>query len=518
MKTFVLDFVVILLFAFVPLAQAQTLDTFHYAQPLPQGATLGSSPVARAAWNALTPQQQSTYKQQLTNYVATKNQTAFANYIAARASSGWAGYNTLGGLARHYLIGDNSITYAPGFSTPKGQHSGATQQISNPFASATPTSGPAPLTVSFVGFTYQEPPGVEGYYYSWSFGDGQSSGYSTATHTYQSPGNYVATYAIAHLCFPVNCPAGTYPVAITVTGNQTDSDQDGLPDVFESQVAGLVTPFYHVSTGENSGTGFATFGNYVPETPIKVFGSVPPISNFRVTPMGFATSGSGVQYGFVRLDYLTLWNRDDGLQIGGTCSFDLTFSLGLAGFGASQILDGISSHPLDNERSAVLIAAPTLAPNQYDTNPNDYSAYSFYTAAHEGTVLDHSEYYDPSPPVSISGGAHLLVGLSRAKHSTYMFNPDGYPIVPSDIIAVTFATIQDLYDSGLIDYTDYEYYDFIAYSAFYECVIEHFGDQGGAFASTRTNVGEMNHPSVGSGFILDPQLSPKLTVPLWTLQ
>ncbi|MBI1748399.1 MAG: PKD domain-containing protein [Acidobacteria bacterium] len=457
----------------------------------------------------------------MTNLVVSNNQKAFANYLGFRGDSNWAGFNLLGTHVRHYAVSDGSITYTPAFSVAKGSHPNVTQQVSGPQATATPTSGPAPLTVAFVGVTYPyqgidiRPPR---YFYSWNFGDGQSSGSPTVTHTYQTPGNYVATYTISGgLCEP-GYPCFSASIAITVTANQPDSDADGLPDAFENQVANLLTPQYHVSSGEQSGTGFAIFGDYVPETPTQVFGPVPPRSYFRVTPLGFATSQSGVQYGFIRLDYLTLWNRDDGLNIGGSCVFDLTFSLGLAGFSASQILDGIASHPLDNERSAVLIAAPTLAPNTYSTNTNDYSAYSFYTAAHEGTVLDASEYFDPSPAVPVSGGAHLIVGLSRSKHGTYMFNPNGYPLVPIDIRVATFAIIQFLYDTGQIDYLDYEIYNFIAYSAFYQCVIEHFGDQGGAYASARTNVGEISHPGVGSGFILDPQLSPKLTVPLWTLQ
>jgi len=32
---------------------------------------------------------------------------------------------------------------------------------------------------------------------------------------------------------------------------------------------------------------------------------------FRVTPVGFAYTTTGQQYGFLQIDYLTLWNRDD---------------------------------------------------------------------------------------------------------------------------------------------------------------------------------------------------------------
>jgi hypothetical protein len=481
---------------------------------------VGSSPAARAAWNALTAQQQSQYKQELMTLAVPANQKAFAAYSGTRGNSSWAGFPALGSRLSHNAININSITSTPIFDTNKGSHPNVTQQIPSPQATASPTSGPAPLTVTFVGVTYPfqycEAGCVQYDWPNWSFGDGQNSPGSTVTHTYATPGNYIATFSIFN---PIRCDIGgpcfIASVAISVTGTKTDSDQDGLPNTFEAQVANLLTPFYHVSTSEKTGTGFAIFGDFVPETPVQIFGPVPPRSYFRVTPMGFANGGS-TQYGFVRLDYLTLWNRDDGLSIGGLCAVDLTFALDLAGFDASQILNGATSHPLDNERSAVLIAAPTTAFNTYDTNANNYFAYSFFTAAHEGTVLDRSQFYDPSPPVPVSGGAHLVVFLSRAKHGTYTFNPNGLPLVPDVVIVATFETIQFLFDNLLITPEKYYAYSVAAYSAFYECVIEHFGDQGGEFGLAKTNVGEIAHPSVG--FILDPKLSPKLTVPLWRLQ
>src|SRR5512142_157271 len=90
-----------------------------------------------------------------------------------------------------------------------------------------------------------------------------------------------------------------------------DQDGDGLDQGFERQLADAFTPVYHISAGERAGTGFATFADRVPQTVASVSGPVPPISYFRVQPLGGATA-NGVPVGVVRLDYLTLWNRDDG--------------------------------------------------------------------------------------------------------------------------------------------------------------------------------------------------------------
>src|SRR5262249_22236952 len=161
----------------------------------------------------------------------------------------------------------------------------------------------------------------------------------------------------------------------------------------ESDVGDVFTPFYAVSGGENGGTGFATFGDYVPQTVTQVFGPVPPYSYFRVQPLGVGSAG-GVPVGVLRLDYLTLWNRGDGLDVSGYCVGGLVLMLGLIGLGAGAFLDGFQAHWLDNERSAALVAAP-LVDGGYNPDPWAYSAYSYYTAAHEDTFTDHSQFLFP---------------------------------------------------------------------------------------------------------------------------
>ncbi len=281
---------------------------------------------------------------------------------------------------------------------------------------------------------------------------------------------------------------------------EPDVDNDGLPDWFESQISDLFTPYYHVSAAERTGTAFGLMGDYVPETPIALHGPMPPHSYYRVKPLGF-TINSGVQYGVLRIDYLTLWNRDDGLSASIGCEATETIAFGLAGLAFSELLPVVSSHDLDNERSLMLVSAPTTAPNSYNLNPYGYSAYFYYTAAHEWTIFDQSIAWSLS---NWPAGTHPEVALSSGKHSTYLgFNPDGLPLTPSSIIASAYSTLDALYWDGIIDDETYWAYYFGATEAFYSCVVEGFSDRGGAYADVRTNVGEPEHPINGSHFILD---------------
>lgn len=302
-------------------------------------------------------------------------------------------------------------------------------------------------------------------------------------------------------------------VAAIRPADSTDGDGDGLPDDFEQNLADAFTPLYHVSAGEAPGTGFATFVPGLPYEAVQsVSGPVPPTSYFAVTPLGLATNAGGQTVMAIRLDYFTLWNQDDGLQIGDTCSVGLGVTLGLIGLDVSLVLDGASGHFLDNERSAALVAAPLNPDGSVDFNPGDYAGYSYYTAAHEGTFLDHSAYLNPSSPVPAYN--HLNLALSQAKHSTYTFNPDGMPIMPDWVISSVYATIDSLWLDGIIDDPTYLTYQFLADTVFYSCIIEHFGDQGGSFAQSRTNVGEPGSPLNGSAFIADPEIAPKFAA-LW---
>jgi hypothetical protein len=137
-----------------------------------------------------------------------------------------------------------------------------------------------------------------------------------------------------------------------------------------------------------------------------------------------------------------------------------------------------------------------------------------YTAGHEGTFTDTSAYFVPSQPVP--AGPHINLALSRAKHATYTFNPDFYPLLPTWFIGSVYSTIDFLWISQVIkDPWLYLALLALADGVFFLCFVEHFTDMGAWFADPRINVGEPGRPINGSSFIADPDLAPKLTVPLW---
>ncbi|MGH9949113.1 MAG: hypothetical protein ACRD6X_18230, partial [Pyrinomonadaceae bacterium] len=283
----------------------------------------------------------------------------------------------------------------------------------------------------------------------------------------------------------------------------------GLPDSFENALADGFTPNYFVSGGENNGTGFARFNNSVPQTVSQVFGTNPPISHFRVTPLRFETGSDGVQYGLLQIDYLTLWNRDDGLSVGAVCTSGLTLAAGLVGFSTSQALDGLGSHNLDNERSAMLVAAPVTTPNTFNTNFSSYRAFQLFTSAHEGTLLfDQSFLYSFYQPISFGG--HVPLALSRSKHATYAFNPNFFPIFQRYIIYSAYAAVSYLRYSGRISSFQYLVFLYLLNTVFFTCAVDRFQNQGGLLSGNRINVGELANPINGSGFIRDRQLTSKL--------
>jgi hypothetical protein len=337
-----------------------------------------------------------------------------------------------------------------------------------------------------------------------------------------------------------------------------DSDGDSVPDGVEYSVANSFTPTYHVSDHEQSGTGFATMQDQPPENVQTSYGPTPPISYYRVTSSNYIGTGTD-QYGntvyhrYLRIDYLTLWNEDDGLAHGLTCDLAVGGSLGYAegllsgviGFDVAAISAGLGGHYLDNEHSAVLVAVQVNGPNDM-TFPSDYTLYNaveYFTAAHEHTGVDASEYFAPN--TAIPHDTHIDLYLSQSKHSTYFYNPDRKPIVVSgseldfiEGVLIPYLGIDfwwDYYDWCPVDpnyyyivlpdgeivfgidngdgscYLPDYYYDLpwvaavevLADETFTDCLGEHFTDLGPMFAQQTINVGEPNNPSYGNHFIQD---------------
>src|SRR5215207_2433088 len=149
------------------------------------------------------------------------------------------------------------------------------------------------------------------------------------------------TPQICYDCEPIEDPdpyPTPYPTPVpTPVPSGSDADADGLPESFENQLADSFTPFYHVSAGEPD--NFATFFDSPTQMVQQSLGKT-PFSYFRVQPLGFAYNYWGQLVSVLRIDYLTLWDHDSGLVVGGNCSIFPP----LSGFAGSY------NHIIDNER------------------------------------------------------------------------------------------------------------------------------------------------------------------------
>jgi hypothetical protein len=67
-----------------------------------------------------------------------------------------------------------------------------------------------------------------------------------------------------------------------------------------------------------------------------------------------------------------------------------------------------------------MLVAALLVNGSFNPDPNAYSLYTVYMAAHEGTITDQSAYADFTP--AVPAGNHLNLAQSLSKHNTYNFN------------------------------------------------------------------------------------------------
>jgi PKD repeat protein len=86
----------------------------------------------------------------------------------------------------------------------------APNQLPVAVVTATPTTGTAPLAVSFSGAGSSDPDGSI-VTYAWTFGDGGTSGLVSPSHTYASAGTYTATLNVT------DNRGGTASMSVTIT-------------------------------------------------------------------------------------------------------------------------------------------------------------------------------------------------------------------------------------------------------------------------------------------------------------
>ena len=90
-------------------------------------------------------------------------------------------------------------------------------------ASAVPTSGSAPLGVSFSASTSG---GVSPLSFAWTFGDGGTSAAQSPMHTYATSGSFTASVTVTD----GKARSSSSSVTVTVAATVADRDHDGVPD------------------------------------------------------------------------------------------------------------------------------------------------------------------------------------------------------------------------------------------------------------------------------------------------
>src|SRR5581483_7749697 len=93
-------------------------------------------------------------------------------------------------------------------------------------AGASPTTGNAPLSVSFTGSATG---GTAPYSYSWNFGDGSSSTAQNPSHTYSSAGTFTATLTVTDSSSPAKTATATATVTVSAVGNPLAATASAVP-------------------------------------------------------------------------------------------------------------------------------------------------------------------------------------------------------------------------------------------------------------------------------------------------
>jgi glucose/arabinose dehydrogenase/PKD repeat protein len=279
-------------------------------------------------------------------------------------------------------------------------------------ASANPTSGPAPLTVSFDGSGSTDPDG-DALTYEWDFGDGtpHASG-AKVSHTYTNPGTFTATLTVrdgrggvgtatvridsgnAPPTPTITSPAATDRFAvgqeITLTGSATDPEDGPLPDSALSWTVikhhdTHVHPFLPPTTGNN----------------VKIIGPEP--EDFAATTTTYleiqltATDSRGLTTTVVRNMYPKL--------------VDLTFQTSPSGLRLD--VAGVSLTAPQTVKSWEAWQIGVNAPDQVDGSGNSWT----FDTWSDGGTASHAIITPPVP-------ATYTATFKKSETQTFTFLPD----------------------------------------------------------------------------------------------
>ena len=131
----------------------------------------------------------------------------------------------------------------------------ATNYPPSPVANATPSSGSAPLAVTFSSAGSADPEGST-LSYNWNFGDGTSSTAASPSHTYSTNGNYAAQLTISDGTTSVSAASITISVADAASGLVAAYSFDEGSGITTTDVSGKT------NTGTISNATWTAAGKY----------------------------------------------------------------------------------------------------------------------------------------------------------------------------------------------------------------------------------------------------------------
>jgi PKD repeat protein len=173
--------------------------------------------------------------------------------------------------------------------------SGVANQPPVAVVGATPTSGYAPLPVSFNSTGSNDPDGSI-VSYSWAFGDGGTATGPAASHTYQNAGNYTAVLTVtdnqgATGTSSVGITVSTNPNVINAPSNLSGKGAKGSATLSWIDNANNETGFY-IERAPSGSSAFARIGSVAAN--VKAFTDHPSRGNYVYRVQAFnATTTSG---------------------------------------------------------------------------------------------------------------------------------------------------------------------------------------------------------------------------------
>jgi PKD repeat protein len=192
--------------------------------------------------------------------------TNFADFATQWADTpSYTDYTTTAGQSYSYRVrAYNAGGYSP-YSNIVSIVGGASNQPPTAVMSATPTTGAAPLTVTFDGSGSTDPDGTVTSW-EWSFGDGTFGTGSQTTHVYSTPGTYNANLTVTDnsgessltsASIIVTTP-GTSTGFLSPSANAAQTSSAGDNNGYQTSPANAYANDSSVATDTNSGTNTNT--------------------------------------------------------------------------------------------------------------------------------------------------------------------------------------------------------------------------------------------------------------------